>query len=47
MNKNNSNENLDSSNNNNTNNKNPFELNYYILKDIKAKKSTKSKAYMK
>ena len=43
MNKNNSNENLDSSNNNNTNNKNPFELNYYILKDIKAKKINKVK----
>ena len=48
INKNNSNENLDSSNNNsnnniNTNNKNSFETNYYVLKDIKAKKINKVK----
>ena len=50
INKNNSNENLDSSNNNsnnninnNNNNKNSFELNYYVLKDIKAKKINKVK----
>jgi len=48
LNKNNSNENLDSSNNNsnnniNTNNKNSFETNYYVLKDIKAKKINKVK----
>ena len=46
INKNNSNENLDSSNNNsnnNSNNKNSYELNYYILKDIKAKKINKVK----
>ena len=51
INKNNSNENLYSSNNNsnnnnfnnNNNNKNSLELNYYLLKDIKAKKINKIK----
>ena len=44
INKNNSNENLDTSNNNLNNSiKSPFDTNYYVLKDIKAKRINKVK----